>query len=417
MPCSERNINRSKLRGGARKIFNPKTTIDMAKEPRNVDILRDRGKIFIVVGTAHVSKESAQQVATIIKEERPDTVCIELCQSRYETLTKKKQWEDTDLLKVIREKKAFLLLFNFLLSSFQKKIGDRLGVKPGQEVLEAIKTAQDVGAHIYLADRDIRITLSRTWRLMGLWTRLKLVAQIFTSASDLETIKGTEIEKMKDLNVVESLISEVAKSLPEVGRVLIDERDQYLSKKIREAPGEKIVAVVGAGHLPGIKKYWDKEIDTAQLETLPPKGKLMSVLKWLIPFLIIAIIAAGFTMAGRQAGAHMVKWWVIANAVLSGLGAAAALAHPITILSAIIAAPITSLNPLVAAGWVAGVVEVFFGRPKVKDFQALAKDLGSIKGFWKNKVTRVLLVVVLTNLGSSLGTFVAIPLMLKVLAQ
>ena len=389
----------------------------MGENNKNVEILKHDSKTFILIGTAHVSRESAQQVEDIIKEERPDTVCVELCQSRYETLTKKKQWEETDLLKVIKEKKAFLLLFNFILSSFQKKIADRLGVKPGQEVLEAIKTAGEVGAQIHLSDRDIRVTLSRTWRLMGFWTKLKLLTQVFTSASEIDSIKEAEIEKMKDLNVVESLISEVAKTLPEVGRVLIDERDQYLSQKIREAPGEKIVAVVGAGHLPGIKKYWNKQIDTAKLESLPPKGKFMSIAKWLIPALIIGIIVAGFLLAGRQAGTHMVKWWIVANAVLSGLGAAAALGHPLTILTAIIAAPITSLNPLIAAGWVAGVVEVFFGKPKVKDFQALSEDLGSIKGLWKNKVTRILLVVVLTNIGSSLGTFVAIPLMLKVLAH
>ena len=389
----------------------------MAENEKNIERLEYCGRSFIIVGTAHVSKQSAQQVASIIREECPDTVCVELCRSRYETITKKKQWEDTDLLKVIREKKAFLLLSNFVLSAFQKKIGDRLGVKPGQEVLEAIDAAQEVGARVHLADRDIRVTLSRTWRLMGLWTKLKLLTQIFTSASELESIKEREIEKMKDLDVVETLITEVAKSLPEVGRVLIDERDQYLAKKIKEAPGQKIVAIVGAGHLPGIKRYWDKEIDLAQLETLPPKGKLTTVLKWLIPLLIIALIVTGFLVAGRQAGTHMVKWWIVANAVLSGLGATAALGHPITIVAAIVAAPITSLNPLVAAGWVAGIVEVFFGRPKVKDFQALAQDLGSIRGFWKNKVTRILLVVVLTNIGSSLGTFVAIPLMLKVLAH
>ena len=389
----------------------------MEQNRKNVEILKYDGKTFILIGTAHVSRESAQQVADIIKEEKPDTVCVELCQSRYETLTKKKQWEETDLLKVIKEKKAFLLLFNFILSSFQKKIADRLGVKPGQEVLEAIKTADEVGARIYLADRDIRVTLSRTWRLMGFWTKLKLLSQVFASASEIDSIKEAEIEKMKDLNVVESLISEVAKSLPEVGRVLIDERDQYLSQKIREAPGEKIIAVVGAGHLPGIKKYWGQEIDTAQLESLPPKGMFMRIAKWVIPALIIGIIVAGFLVAGRQAGTHMVKWWITANAVLSGLGAAAALGHPLTIVAAIVAAPITSLNPLIAAGWVAGIVEVFFGKPKVKDFQALSEDLGSIRGFWKNKVTRVLLVVVLTNIGSSLGTFVAIPLMLKVLAH
>jgi pheromone shutdown protein TraB len=142
----------------------------------------------------------------------------------------------------------------------------------------------------------------------------------------------------------------------------------------------------------------------------------MRVLKWGIPILILGLFVIGFIEAGAATGADVIKWWILANATLAGLGAACALAHPLTILAAILASPLTSLNPMVAAGWVAGLVEIFMGKPKVRDFEALADDIGSLKGFWRNKITRILLVVVFTNLGSSLGTFVAIPLMVKVLA-
>ncbi len=383
-------------------------------EDHNKHHLFVEGKEIILVGTAHVSKESAELVAEVIDEEKPDTVAVELCQSRYQAMTDQNRWQETDLIKVIKEKKAFLLLSNLMLASFQKKIGKKLGIKPGEEMLRAIEAAKDVEADIHLADRDVRTTLSRTWRLMGFWTKFKLLFQLIISMGDMEDIEKEDIEKLKQQDVLETLLSELGKTLPDLQRVLIDERDQYLAHKIRTAPGEKIVAVVGAGHVPGIKKYWEEPVDIEALETIPPKGKWGGVLKWGIPVLVILLIAFGFYMAGANAGADMIKWWVLANAVLAGIGAAIAMAHPLTILSAIIASPITSLNPMVAAGWVAGLVQVFLVKPKVKDFQRLPEDIVSVKGFWHNKITRILLIVVLTNLGSSLGAFVAIPLMAKV---
>ena len=383
-------------------------------EDHNKHHLSTEDKEIILVGTAHVSTESADLVERVIEEEKPDTVAVELCQSRYQAMTDKNRWQETDLIKVIKEKKAFLLLSNLMLASFQKRIGKKLGIKPGEEMLRAIKTAKDVEADIHLADRDVRTTLSRTWRLMGFWTKFKLLLQLITSMGDVEDIEKEDIEKLKEQDVLETLLSELGKTLPDLQRVLIDERDQYLAHKIRTAPGKKIVAVVGAGHVPGIKKYWEEPVDIAALEIIPPKGKWGGFLKWGIPTLVILLIILGFYMAGASAGADMIKWWVLANAVLAGLGAAIALAHPLTILAAIIASPITSLNPMIAAGWVAGLVQVFLVKPKVKDFQRLPEDIVSVKGFWKNKITRILLIVVLTNLGSSLGAFVAIPLMAKV---
>jgi pheromone shutdown-related protein TraB len=376
--------------------------------------LTSEDKTITLIGTAHVSKESADLVARVIEEEKPETVSIELCESRYHAIRQKNRWQDTNLIKVIKDKKAFLLLSNLMLTSFQKRIGKKLGIKPGEEMMRAIETAEKVGAVIHLADRDIRTTLSRTWRLMGLWTKMKLFAQLITSLGEVDTIKEEDIEKMKNKDALEMLLSEIGESLPELRRILIDERDQYLAHKIRTAPGKSIVAVVGAGHVPGIKKCWNKAADIKALEEIPPKGKLFAVLKWGFPAIVIGLIILGFFIAGTSAGAHMIKWWVLANAVLSGLGAALALAHPLTILSAVVASPLTSLNPMIAAGWVAGLVEVLLGKPKVKDFESLPEDILSIKGFWKNKITRILLVVVFTNIGSSLGTFVAIPLMARV---
>ena len=387
----------------------------MVEHP-NVHQLRFEGKEITLVGTAHISKESADLVSRVIEETKPDTVCVELCQSRYDSLTQKKKWEDTDLLKVIKEKKAFLLLSSLLLASFQRKIGQKLGIRPGEEILQAIRSAEAAGARVHLADRDIRITLSRTWRLMGFWKKTKLLTEVLSSVWEVEEITQEQIEEMKKKDVLDALLSEIGEVLPEVRRILIDERDQYLSQKIRQAPGNRIVAVVGAGHVPGILNTWNQEVDLASLEQLPPKGKIGKILGWGIPAFIVGLILFGFLYAGMTATAQMVKWWTLTTAVLAALGAAAALGHPLTILSAAAAAPFTTLHPLIAAGWVSGLVEAAIAKPKVKDFESLLDDIASVRGFWRNKITRILLVVVFTNIGASLGTFVAIPLMVKALA-
>jgi pheromone shutdown-related protein TraB len=248
---------------------------------------------------------------------------------------------------------------------------------------------------------------------MGFWDKMKLFFQLLMSMGSVEEISEEDVEKMKQEDVLETLLSEVGQQMPTLRDILIDERDRYLTEKIRSAPGEKIVAVVGAGHVPGIKRYWETPIDTAALEVLPPKRKYVGVIKWGLPALIAALIIAGFYSGGVQTGTEMVSWWILANCVFAGLGAVLAMAHPFTIVSSMAAAPLTSLNPMIAAGWVAGLVEAMSRKPQVKDLEGIGEDILSVRGFWRNKVTRILLVVVFTNLGSSIGTFVALPMILK----
>lgn len=381
----------------------------------NIHLLSFEDKEVILLGTAHVSNESAKLVASVIEEEKPDTVCIELCQARYQSIRQKKRWQNMDIIKVIKEKKAFLLLSNLLMASFQKRIAQKLDVKPGAEMIAAIETAEKVGAQVHLADRDIRITLSRTWRVMSLWDKLKILFQVILSAGEIDEISEKDIEKMKQEDMLETLLADVKKALPALRDIVIDERDRYLAHKIRTAPGKRIVAVVGAGHVPGIKKYWEVNTDINALEKIPPNSMFMRIFKWILPLSILALFIFGFFSGGSTAGTQMIIWWIAANGLMAGLGATIAFAHPLTILSSILAAPVTSLNPMIAAGWVSGLVEAFSRKPKVKDFENLAEDILSIRGFRQNKVTKILLIVVLTNLGSAIGTFVAIPLMLKVL--
>lgn len=383
-------------------------------DKKNIDRLYIGDKEIILVGTAHVSKESTRLVTEVIEAEKPDTVCVELCESRLQSIRQKDRWQNMDIIKVIREKKAFLLLSNLMLASFQKRIAEKLEVKPGEEMIKAVETAEAVNAQIIMADRDIRVTLLRTWRIMGLWSRAKIMFQLILSVvGGLDEISAEEVEKMKQSDILETLLTDVGKAFPVLRNVLIDERDRYLSHKIKNAPGKKIVAVVGAGHVPGIRKYWDSDTDIRALEEIPPPGKLAGVLKWLFPSAILLLFILGFFWGGAGAGKEMILLWVLAHGILAGIGSIVAMAHPLTVLSSVMVSPLTSLHPLVAAGWVSGLVEAVLRQPKVWDFENLSDDVMSVKGFWKNKVTRILLVMVFTDMGSAAGTYIALPLMVR----
>ena len=387
------------------------------KKDSMVDQISCNGKNILLIGTAHVSRQSAKLVEDTILEQTPDTVCVELCETRLSSLKDADRWRNMDIVKVIKEKKALLLFMNLLMASFQKKIADKFGIKPGQEMINAIKAAEKINARIIPADREIQITLSRVWRGMGLWEKLKLMFSLVFSFGTSDDINEEDIEKMKQEDILQTLLADVKKTHPIIEKSLINERDQYLAEKIRSAPGEKIVAVVGAAHAPGIKRYLagNEKIDLYELNIIPPAGKAGKILKWAIPAAIMVLFATGFLMEGKNAGADMIWIWIAANGIFAGIGAILALAHPLTIISAIISAPLTSLNPMIAAGWVSGLVEAFSRKPKVKDFEAIPTDIVSIKGFWRNNVTRILLVVIFTNLGSAIGTWTAVPLMLKLL--
>ncbi len=387
---------------------------------QNSDIhnLSWQGKEILLIGTAHVSRHSAQLVSQTIEEVQPDTVCVELCHTRLAALKDADRWRNMDIVKIIKQKKALMLFMNLLLSSFQKKIADKFDIKPGQEMINAIEAADKTNAIIVPADREIQTTLSRVWRGMGFWEKLKLVFSMVFSFGQSDEIEEEDIEKMKQEDILQSLLSDVKEAHPIIEKALIDERDQFLAENIRSASGEKIVAVVGAAHVPGIKRYIADEtpINLSELNQIPPAGNVGKVLKWLIPGIILALFVVGFAIKGKETGTEMIWIWFLVNGIFAGLGAVLALAHPYTIISSILAAPLTSLNPMIAAGWVSGLVEAFSRKPKVRDMEAIPHDITSIKGFWRNNVTRILLVVIFTNLGSTIGTLTAFPLIAKLLS-
>lgn len=364
------------------------------------------GKEIILIGTAHVSRKSAEQVKEIIHTERPDSVCIELDEQRFQSIMDRDRWKNMDIFKVIKEKKAVLLLMNLFISSFQKRMANQFGIKPGEEMIRGIEASKEIGASLVLADRNIQTTFSRIWQGIGFWGKLKLLFIIFYSIFSNETISEEELEKMKEQDILNAMLLDFTESFPTLKVPLIDERDQYLAQKIKDAPGKKVVAVLGAAHLPGIKKEINKEHDLEALSRVPAGSGVWKTLAWLIPLLIIGIIAYTF-YTNPSAGVQQTKYWILWNGLFASLGAAIAFGHPLTILTAFVAAPITSLNPLLAAGWFAGLVQAYIRRPSVGDFESLSMDVYSVKGFWNNKVTRILLIVALTNLGSTLGTVIA----------
>ncbi|MBT2679423.1 TraB/GumN family protein [Bacillus sp. ISL-35] len=371
----------------------------------NITRIDMNGKEYILIGTAHVSRHSAEQVKEVIEAERPDSVCVELDEQRYKTITEGSKWQEMDIIQVIKEKRASLLLMNLAISSFQNRMAKDLGIKAGQEMIQGIESAKEVGARLVLADRNIQITFSRIWGNLGLKGKALLLSQIITSIFSKESISEEDLEKLKEQDTINAMLNEFTETFPRLKKPLIDERDQYLAQKIKDAPGEKIVAVLGAAHVPGIKEQIKKEHDLKKLREVPPKSKWPKIIGWSIPVFIMAIIIYTF-VANPSAGFSQTVSWILWNGSLSALGAAIAMGHPLTILTAFIAAPITSLNPLLAAGWFAGLTQAYIRRPNVKDFETLSEDVFSVKGFWGNKVSRILLIVVLANLGSSFGTFI-----------
>ncbi|WP_436372152.1 TraB/GumN family protein [Cytobacillus sp. BC1816] len=371
----------------------------------NITRIHLDGKEYILIGTAHVSKHSAEQVKEVIEAEQPDSVCVELDEQRYQSITEGSKWKEMDIIQVIKEKKASLLLMNLAISSFQNRMADQFGIKAGQEMIQGIESAKAAGAKLVLADRNIQITFARIWGNLGLKGKSLLLSQVIASIFSKDTITEEELEKMKNQDTINAILNEFTDSFPRLKKPLIDERDQYLAQKIKDAPGEKIVAVLGAAHVPGIKEEIKKEQDMAKLTERPTKSNVPKIIGWSIPVFILAIIAYTF-FANPSAGLAQTISWIIWNGSLSALGAAIAMGHPLTILTAFVAAPITSLNPLLAAGWFAGLTQAYIRRPNVRDFETLSEDVFSVKGFWRNKVSRILLIVVLSNLGSSLGTFI-----------
>jgi pheromone shutdown-related protein TraB len=370
----------------------------------NITCVKINGKELILIGTAHVSKNSVAEVRETIEKERPDSVCVELDQQRFEAINQKDKWSNTDLVQIIKSKRSGFMFVNILLSNYQRKLAEQFGIESGQEMMEGIACAREYGAELVLADRNIQITFNRIWRGCSFWEKIKVLFSILLSVVDDEEITEEELENLKSEDMLSAALSEMGSAFKGVKKYLVDERDQYLAYKIKNAPGEKVVAVLGAAHVPGIKEELFKEQNPEELEKIPPKSNVGKIIGWMVPILLIAIIIVTYYV-NPGAGWEQAKNWILWTGTLAALGALIGGGHILSAVTAFVVAPVTTLHPLLAAGWFSGISEAHFRKPKVEDFESLPKDLGSLRGLWRNKVTKVLMVVVFTNLGSSLGTW------------
>ena len=372
----------------------------------NVVKLNYKDEEIYLVKTAHVSKNSVEDVKGCIETVQPDSICIELDCQRYEKLKHPDDWRNSDIVKIIKEKQVGFLLVNVILSSFQKRIAKSMDSSSGAEMMEGIRQAEERNIPLVMADRPIKTTFSRIWYQLSASEKVKVLTGIISSIFEDEDISEEDIARLKEADALEAALLEIGKEFPTVKRVLVDERDQYLCDRIRNAPGKKTVAIIGAVHAGGIERNLNSEIDTNQLDIVEKKKGFGSFLKYAIPAIIVGIILYTI-ITNRDIGLQQLRSWILWNGGLSALGVLCALGHPLSILTAFVMAPLTSLNPLLASGWFAGIVEASIRKPKVKDFEDIAEDTASLKGFWKNRVTRTLLVVVFANLFSSIGTFIS----------
>lgn len=373
------------------------------------------GSRITLLGTAHVSRASADKVRELLATGAYDAVAVELCPSRYSAIVDPDTLAKMDLFKVMREGKVLMVVASLALGAYQQRLAEQFGIEPGQEMREAIKAAQEGRRPVLLIDREIGVTLKRVAHNVSWWKRLGLMAGLMASILSREEVDEKEIERLKEGDVLESTFAQFADQQRDLYDPLIDERDRYMAARLREEiqrEGHKdVLAVVGAGHVRGISGYLGDSREQPG-ETIGRLDRMPTASRWpkLIPWLIVGLVFLGFAIGfhrSPQLGWQLVTDWVLINGTLSALGALIAAAHPLTVIAAFVAAPITSLNPTIGAGMVTAAVEIFLRKPSVGDFMRLRGDTTSVKGWWKNRVSRILLVFMLSTLGSAAGTYLA----------
>jgi len=375
-------------------------------DENNVTRLSYQDKEILLIATAHVSKDSVELVKQVIEEEHPDSVCIELDDERYKNILNPKAWENTDLIKIIKSKKVGFLAANLILGSYQKNMAKKLNTTVGGEMLQGIESAKVVGAEIVLADRNIQITFLRIWRKLSFWDKMKLVLSILFSFNDDSEISNKDLQELLQEDMLESAISGMRKQFPKIGEILISERDQYLAAKIKEAPGKKVIAVLGGAHVPGVKKEIFLTQDIPSISVVPVKNRFSKLTVWILPAIITGMLIYSF-VNNFEAGLHQLSAWILWTGTFAALFTALSLAHPLTILTSFVAAPITTLHPMLACGWFAGLVEASLKKPTVQDVQNLSTDMLSPRGILRNRFLKTIFVIAMSNIGGTIGTLIA----------
>ena len=369
----------------------------------------------VLLGTAHVSRSSADAVRAMLDNEAFDAVAVELCPSRQQALFDPDHLSRLDLFRVMREGRVPMVMASLALGAYQQRLAEQFDIEPGAEMKAAIESARHHHRAVWLIDREIGTTLKRVYRNVSFWRRLSLIGGLIASVMSKEKVEEADIERLKEGDILETTFTEFAEQAEELYLPLIDERDRFMAARLKEeiaaGDAQRVLAVVGAGHLKGIANYLQVADDTPAatrqaLEQLPRPSRWPRLIPWMVAMLVVLGFAIGFRES-RELGWQLVADWVLINGGLAGLGALLARAHPLTILSAVFGAPLTSLNPAIGAGMVAAAVETWLRKPNMGDFAELKHATTRLSGWWSNRVARILMVFLLTTVGSAAGTYLA----------
>lgn len=375
---------------------------------------RDGVKI-VLLGTAHVSRASVEAVHAIIEAESFDAIAVELCAPRADAIRNPGAIREMDLFRVLRDGRAGVVAAGLALGAYQRRLAKQFGIEPGAEMKAAMDIAAARQTPCWLVDRDVGITLRRSRAAVGWWERAKLSSGLLAGLLDDSDVDEAQIEKLKQGDMLEGAFTEFASSSPPLFEALIAERDRYMAARVREelsrSEARKVLVVIGAGHLDGMAQALDTQQDPpavvlAPLRAEPPPS---SFGRW-FGIALLVLVLGGFAwafMQGVSVGVESVMIWVLTTGILGAIGAAIAGAHPLSILAAFVASPITPLHPALASGMVSGAVELWARKPRIGDFESLRDDIDSVRGWRRNRVSRVFLVFFLTSLGTAAGVWVA----------
>lgn len=374
-------------------------------------IVERDGVRYTLLGTAHVSQASVDAVRDAVGSGTFDAVAVELDAPRLQALTDPEALARLDLIEVIRTGKTALFAANLALAAYQRRLAEQLGIEPGAELKRAVLEARQRELPVHLIDRDVGLTFKRASHRLGWWSRAKLGGGLLTALFVDEEVGHDEIEKLKQGDMLESSFGEFASDSPELYESVIAERDRYMAARLREShgPAREVLAVVGAGHLQGLARHLREEtrppeVIREELEALPKKSDI----PWFTIALSVFVLggfAWGFWRGGLDVGSDLLLQWVLATGVLGAIGCAIAGGHPLSILVAFIASPITPLHPALASGTLSALTEAWLRKPTYADFMALRDDVQHWRGWWRNRVARVLLNFFLTSLGTAIGVW------------
>lgn len=369
------------------------------------------GVRYTLLGTAHVSRASVDAVREAIAGGGFDAVAVELDPQRLQAISDPDAMARLDLVKVLREGKTPLFAANLALASYQRRLAEQLGIEPGAELKAAVDDAQAAGLPTHLIDRDVGLTFRRALQRLGWWQRAKLGGGVIAGLIVDDEVAEHDIEKLKQGDMLQASFSEFAEQTPELYEALIAERDRYMAARLRATAGDarEVLAVVGAGHLDGLARHLREDAAvpdevTAALETVKSKSKL-PVMELLIGAFLLGGFAWGFAMGGFDVGADLLLYWVLWTGGLGALGCLAAGGHPLSILGAFVSSPFTPLHPALASGTVSALIEAWVRKPTYGDFMALREDVNTVRGWWRNRVARVLVNFFLTSLGTAIGVW------------